>query len=126
MAQAGLISTLCPVAPLALEAARTAHRIIGATVEDWGELTDRMDALSDASSYLRAASEGGAYFQLLQAIGELDPEMNWVCDDAVSRRVARRQRRLVASAAALIRPQVPSSVRDALESYYGAPRRFLA
>lgn len=128
MVQADRLSTTrCAVAPLAEEAAFTARSFSrGMAPEDLCFAQDRMDALADAASHLVAESALGAYFQALLVLGDLDPEMNYLCDDEISRRTVRRQRRLMASVALRLREQAPASAATALESFYGSPLRMRA
>lgn len=124
-----LPSTHCAVAPLAEEASFTAARLVNDRELDGPEffsLSDRMDALGDAASYLTAGSPFGAYFQALLILSDLDPEMNYVCDDAPSARLVRRQRRLMASVALRLRDHAPVQAASALERYYGSPLGRLA
>ncbi|HEV2530960.1 hypothetical protein [Phenylobacterium sp.] len=123
MAQAGLASsTICPAARLAREAALTILRFEGAEVvgDETRALEDRLDALGDAASYVRAASPLGAYFQLLLAVGEVNPDAPWV--GRGGSKSARRVERLLRSAGDFLQHTNEPAAAGALAAYYATPR----
>lgn len=123
MAQAVRASnTLCPAAHLAREAAR----VIAA--REWADrrhdndametLQDRLDAIEDASTYERATSPLGAFFQALVVSAELDPQSDILAEGRHAQRTVRRLRRLTASIASFIEAGVEKRTAEQLRGYY--------
>lgn len=123
MAQAGPAPSIsCPAARLARDAAALILRLetLEATSDvDTRALQDRLDAITDAASYVAAESPLGAYFQALLAAGDTDADMPWVIDSPSAARAARRVERLARSSAAyLLRRTGEPATTLALAAFY--------
>lgn len=123
MAQAGQApSTYCPAARLARQAAALILQAETADAEFSGTRTehlfDRVSALAEVSSHVEATSALGAYYQMVVALSDLDPEMPWVTVGEESAKALRRLSRLSASVAAFLRNGTEVATSAALAAYY--------
>lgn len=122
MAQAGRsTTTTCPAARLAREAIQvlTARQWAERSdVDAFDDLQERLEAIEDAVTYVRATSPLGAFFQALVLSGELDPQLTWVGDAEDAPRMVRRLARLCASIASELEKGLDIATVDRLRSYY--------